>query len=206
MRNLSQILSANQNSLEVSKKKTELRKILIEERKVLAENSKPQDWGARQFFRALDLLKLTVQDLTRKVQENEIKVACYFPIRNELDIACFASETWIFPALTADNQLMWFEYGDGKSEYIENKYGIKEKGQDHCFFYSENMPPLLLFVPGLAASQDGYRLGYGGGYYDRFLNKFKNNVTTVFCLPSDKFIFDSLPIDQWDEKVDLVIW
>ncbi|KAB8031049.1 5-formyltetrahydrofolate cyclo-ligase [Fluviispira multicolorata] len=206
MRNLSNILSSNQNVLDVSKKKIELRKILVEERKNLAEKSKPQDWGARQFFRTLDLLKLSIQDLKNKEHEKKIRVGCYFPIRKELDIACFASESWLFPAITEENKLAWFEYGDGKEDYIENKYGIKEKKSEHCLIYSEEMPPLLLFVPGLAASAEGFRLGYGGGYYDRFLAKFKNNVTSVLCLPSENFVFDLLPTDEWDQKVDLVVW
>ena len=39
----------------------------------------------------------------------------------------------------------------------------------------------LLFVPGLAYSSDGYRMGFGGGYYDRFLTDYKGS-TLIACL------------------------
>ena len=75
-----------------------------------------------------------------------------------------------------------------------------------CFEYSLNMPKLICFLPGLAASQDGYRLGYGGGYYDLFLSKMQNHVTSILCLPSDNFVLDAIPSESHDQKIDLIVW
>ena len=60
----------------------------------------------------------------------------------------------------------------------------------------------LVIVPALMVDKKGYRLGYGGGFYDRFLNKFK--VKTITCIP-EIFVVDSLPYDDFDVKIDEII-
>lgn len=206
MRKLNQVLSENEMNLPVPEKKKILRKLLIEEREKLAGITKPQDWGSRQFFRALELLKVTPDEINKKNSNRKFLIACYFPIKNELDISYFADENWLFPRITENGNIKWFEYGDGKKDLIRNRYGILEKPEALCFEYNFDMPPMLCFVPGLAASKDGYRLGYGGGYYDRFIDKMNKSITTVFCLPSEKFVFDEIPFESNDQKIDLVVW
>ena len=206
MRKLNHVLTDSQMNLPVLEKKVILRKLLLEERKKLAPVAKLQDWGARQFFRALELLKVTVGEINKNEKDRKFLIACYFPIRHELDIACFADEYWLFPRITKNGELKWFEFGDGKEGLIKNKYGIFEKPEPECFEYTNDKPPLLCFIPGLAASQDGYRLGYGGGFYDKFLSKKNKKITSVFCLPSENFVFDCIPADENDQKVDLIVW
>jgi 5-formyltetrahydrofolate cyclo-ligase len=60
----------------------------------------------------------------------------------------------------------------------------------------------LCIVPGLAFNQAGYRLGYGGGYYDRFLKNFPG-VKIGLCY--GEFMMD-IPTQEHDERVDRVIW
>ena len=61
----------------------------------------------------------------------------------------------------------------------------------------------LIFVPALMADKEGYRLGYGGGFYDRFLSRYKNFKT---ILPiSSKLVIEKLPHDVFDCRVDSVI-
>lgn len=60
----------------------------------------------------------------------------------------------------------------------------------------------LILVPGLAFDNDGYRLGYGGGYYDRYLNGFQGvtaGLTFAACL------VDTLPREPYDLAVQYVI-
>lgn len=60
----------------------------------------------------------------------------------------------------------------------------------------------LIFVPALAVDKKYYRLGYGGGYYDRFLKGC--NAVTAVAIPED-FIIEELPHDIFDVAVEHVI-
>ena len=67
--------------------------------------------------------------------------------------------------------------------------------------------PEVLFVPCLAFDNFGYRLGYGGGYYDRtlsFLQKNKKKFISIGYAFDDQKVF-KLPKDKFDIKLDYVI-
>lgn len=59
----------------------------------------------------------------------------------------------------------------------------------------------LIIVPGLAFSKEGYRLGYGGGYYDRFLAE---TAAVSVGLIYSRFL-QQVPRDEWDQPVDLIV-
>lgn len=61
----------------------------------------------------------------------------------------------------------------------------------------------LIIVPALAIDLENYRLGYGGGYYDRFLSQYYNiqTVTPIF----KEFIVDKLPRFSTDIKIDYIV-
>ena len=62
----------------------------------------------------------------------------------------------------------------------------------------------LVLMPGLAFDRAGRRIGYGGGFYDRFLAREENHPTVALCY--DFQIFDSLDTEEFDIPVDLVLW
>ena len=61
----------------------------------------------------------------------------------------------------------------------------------------------LIIAPGLAFTRKGDRLGYGGGYYDRFLAKYCN--ITICALTYERLILDHLPVKNNDIPVDYLI-
>lgn len=61
----------------------------------------------------------------------------------------------------------------------------------------------LILMPALASDKKGYRLGYGKGYYDRFLNNITNATTAIPI--SEHLIFNSIPKEEHDKKADYII-
>lgn len=89
------------------------------------------------------------------------------------------------------------------SELVIGNYGILEP-------YSENIKPInpnkleIILVPGLIFSQNGHRIGYGGGYYDRFLSNINSKTITIgYCY--DFQLIDSIPKEKFDIPVDMII-
>ena len=66
--------------------------------------------------------------------------------------------------------------------------------------------PEILITPLLAFDRAGYRLGYGGGYYDRTLAELREHYSIYaigagYCCQK----FDSVPHDQFDQRLDAVV-
>jgi 5-formyltetrahydrofolate cyclo-ligase len=82
-----------------------------------------------------------------------------------------------------------------------SKWGILEPATDDLLeIQPENFD--LVFVPGLAFTKEGFRLGYGGGFYDRFLEKVKGDK---IGLSFKKQLFLDLPVENHDVQLDLVL-
>jgi 5-formyltetrahydrofolate cyclo-ligase len=70
---------------------------------------------------------------------------------------------------------------------------------------SEQLPEAELIVcPGLAANRQGDRLGRGGGWYDRAL-KHASQSAPVWVLLNDDEVLDTIPIQPWDRRVDVIV-
>ena len=62
----------------------------------------------------------------------------------------------------------------------------------------------LVLMPGLAFDPQGHRIGYGGGFYDRFLAKEPNHPTVALCYEFQ--MLEKLETEEFDVPVDLVLW
>lgn len=67
-----------------------------------------------------------------------------------------------------------------------------------------NDPTALVLTPGVAFDQMGHRIGYGGGYYDKFLAKEPHHPTVALCY--DFQVVDNLPTETFDIPVDHLLW
>jgi|AntRauTorckE6833_2_1112554.scaffolds.fasta_scaffold27539_2 5-formyltetrahydrofolate cyclo-ligase len=85
-------------------------------------------------------------------------------------------------------------------ELIVNKWGIREPEE-----VEETVNPNeldLIIIPMAAADRDGNRLGYGKGFYDRFLSDTDaKKVGLVF----NQFLYDDIPVEEFDQKLDMII-
>ena len=62
----------------------------------------------------------------------------------------------------------------------------------------------LVLMPGLAFDRQGHRIGYGGGFYDKFLAAEPNHPTVALCY--DFQVLEHLETEEFDVPVDLVLW
>lgn len=65
-------------------------------------------------------------------------------------------------------------------------------------------PTALVLMPGVAFDPAGHRIGYGGGYYDKFLAAEPNHPTVALCY--DFQVLPRLDTEEFDIPVDLVLW
>ncbi len=98
----------------------------------------------------------------------------------------------------SDTSLTHSELGS-LTDLYKNKWGVREP---------ENVKPVdideidLVIVPMAAADKKGNRLGYGKGFYDRFLARLH---ATKVGLIFEAFLFDEIPVESFDEKLDVII-
>ena len=157
-----------------------------------------------QFFESKNNLHTHIQPLI-----NEIKnkfVGTYISFRNELDtkkLNQYLLEKGLklaLPAIDFENKEINFFMYDKDTELIENKFSILEpKNKDEVIF------PKIIFIPLLGYSKSGFRLGYGGGYYDKYLSK--NGIGDVKKI-GIAFSFqevDEIPVEDHDERLDWIL-
>ena len=65
-------------------------------------------------------------------------------------------------------------------------------------------PTALVLMPGLAFDPQGHRIGYGGGFYDKFLAAEPNHPTLALCY--DFQMLEKLETEEFDIPVDTVLW
>ena len=124
---------------------------------------------------------------------------------NELDTSSIinklkSEQKIIIVPKISNNELVHIAIND-ETEFGLNEFGIKEPN-DGNHFIIENLD--IIFIPLLAFDIEGHRVGYGKGYYDRFLKLTKNSTLKIglsFFDPINKI----LDIDDNDVKLDYCV-
>jgi len=106
-------------------------------------------------------------------------------------------------ALPETRELIPSRVLDWDSDLVPGAYNIPEPGEDTLRPVKPETIDLLI-VPGVAFDLKGNRLGYGGGYYDRFF-PLLNKQTPLVALVFDLQILPEIPVDEWDRRVDIII-
>ncbi len=97
-------------------------------------------------------------------------------------------------------QMIFYEISS-LNELVDGKFGIPTVNTGNTLPV-ENFDNALCLVPGLCFDLKGNRIGYGGGFYDRFLGK--NRVTSV-ALTYERCICSNVPCEQFDIKTDFIL-
>lgn len=99
-----------------------------------------------------------------------------------------------------DEGRMTFRYINDKKQLTRGFFSAPEPDES-CEEYQGEVATVCV-IPAIAFDKNGYRLGYGKGYYDRYLSRF-DVVRVGFCF-SELFV-DSLPHGRFDAACDMVI-
>ncbi|MDD3593693.1 MAG: 5-formyltetrahydrofolate cyclo-ligase [Candidatus Gastranaerophilales bacterium] len=148
-----------------------------------------------------DISKLIIAKLLNtSVWQNSKNIALYYPFGSEINLTPLFDENKNFylPKIFGDT-MNFCPYKTG-DVLKENIYGIKEP-------QTEVIAPKitdLIILPALMADVNGNRLGYGKGYYDKFLTLNKIKAAKVVLIPHE-LLLENLPCDTWDVKSDLII-
>lgn len=123
---------------------------------------------SRQSQKIVEKLLASDQWQTAKV------VALYMPQEFEFDLKILFEQRdkqIVIPKTLPNRQMIFVKYN--KNDLERTKFGILEPKSKQ-----ETVPDLIL-VPGLAWNKEGYRIGFGAGYYDRYLADFPGQTTSV---------------------------
>ena len=96
---------------------------------------------------------------------------------------------------------MKFIYLDDLTKVSKGYAGIPEPIADEPVAHDETA---LVLMPGLAFDPQGHRIGYGGGFYDKFLSREPNHPTLALCY--DFQMLPHLDTEEHDIPVDTVLW
>ena len=136
-------------------------------------------------------------------------VLLYASTDDEIDVYPLAAAAWekgkkvAFPKCEKSTHTMDYHLVTSLEDLVPDAYGIREPSAPLPVFDPEKESgSAVCFVPGLVYDRSGYRLGYGKGFYDRYLSAFSGcKIGVVY---SD-FIQNSVPRGRYDVTVDILL-
>ena len=172
--------------------KSKLRKIIL---KIREKNNKKNI--QIDFNRIIKIIKK--EKITRKI------IGGYYPVNFEVDDLELLKKieknkfTISLPVIKKNFKMDFYKWSFSDILKI-NKYGIPEPETKNIVY------PDIILVPLVAFDNNLNRLGYGGGYYDRLINKLskKKKIIKIGLALSVQKI-DKVPINKYDQKLDYIV-
>ena len=182
---------------ETLNQKKNLRKILTEKRNLIKKNTN------------LEFNIEAFNQLTEQIQFNAIDcVGSFMSIRSEISTKQLNTtilkmkKKLAFPTIEKNSETLIFKTTNSHKSFKMGKFNIPEPTDDN-----NESTPQLFFVTCLGFDLKGFRIGYGGGFYDKTFAKLKKLNLKFYTVG---FAFDEqkqnkIPIDRFDHKLDFVL-
>lgn len=160
---------------------------------------------ARDIRKSLDVKgiseKITENILRLEEYQNARNIMLFYPLEHEvnlLGLLANSSKNFFLPRVQGDKMdVCPYRIGD---KLILSKFKTQEPVTVPV------SPDILdiIFVPALMVDEHLHRLGYGGGFYDKFLSKHAKTATKIVAIPCALMV-SKLPSESFDAKIDIVI-
>ena len=182
----------------IKKEKDDIRQEYIARRKAMTKDEREQrDKAICAAAEGLVSFKYAEYVLLYAATEDEINV---------FDVAKSAwkkGKTVAFPRCDKKSHTMKYHIVSSLDELSVDSYGILEPREDAPVYDpAVQTGSAVCFVPGLVYDKAGYRLGYGKGFYDRYLSEFSGCMIGVVY--SD-YIIPTAPRGRFDISVDVLL-
>ena len=137
-------------------------------------------------------------------------ILMYYAKEDEVDInriaweAVAAGKKVAFPRTNPEDRSMVFHFVSGEDDFEVGPFGICEPKAVLPSFEvtGELQRNVICIIPAVVYDKKGFRIGYGGGYYDRYLSTFKGTKVGV---EYSEFIIPEVPHGRFDLAVDVLI-
>lgn len=177
---------------DIATHKKQLRQKYIQERSHL----NPIEWQKKCDRISLNLLKHPL------IQKSQV-ILSYISHKQEPDLSLLYRHhpiTWGIPRCQGKD-LIWHQWHWGK-KLRRGAYSILEPYKNSPKIDLETVQ--LILVPAVACDKKGYRLGYGGGFYDRLLTqKPWQNILTMGIIFDFAYV-EKLPTEEWDQPLNYI--
>ena len=182
---------------ETLNQKKNLRKILTEKRNLIKKNTN------------LEFNIEAFNQLTEQIKFNAIDcIGSFMSIRSEISTKQLNTtilemkKKLAFPTIEKNLETLTFKTTNSHKSFKMGKFNIPEPTNNN-----NEIIPQLFFVPCLGFDLEGFRIGYGGGFYDKTFAKLKqlNLVFYTVGFAYDDQKQNKLPVEKFDYKLDFVL-
>ena len=145
--------------------------------------------------------------IKKSYKKKLINLSSYYPTSYEVNVLKIFETNIInklnllLPVLKGKSEMNFYEWKKNETLKI-NKFGMLEPAK-----LSEKILPDIMLIPLLAYDKRNYRLGYGGGFYDRYLNKYLKTHSKILTI-GIAFSFqkyNKLPLNKKDVKLNYIL-
>jgi len=174
-------------------------KIAIRKKALINRKKKYFEISSQFFYPLIQLLKKKKKNTTNTLSlyypsNYEVNVLSFFQLVKKIKIKT------LLPVVKPRNQINFIEW-QHRDPLKVNKFGMLEP----CLVNKTLVPDFML-VPLLAFDNNNNRLGYGKGFYDKFLNKFLKNKKIITIGVAFSFQkYNKLPVSNLDIKLDYIL-
>lgn len=172
-------------------------------RQKILEQRKHKYFYSDKYNNASMVICDVVMDIIDNINISPINIGLYYPIKGEPDLLKIITKTndrnYGLPKIYKSGMKI-LSYNN-ESKLIVGKYDKIYEPKSGV-----ELIPNIICVPALAYGQNGYRLGFGGGYYDKYLSSIEISSKIIklgVCF--DEFLLHDVPVEKHDIRFDYII-